>query len=117
MSTLIRNYMPADQASVDQLVRDAWSELATLMPGWPELAPRLQALTANADASDVIVVELDGQLVGAVGYGHTNPSQTSFRPIGPSCGSCPWHRKREGMVWGGRCFKHAWPEPGVINAH
>lgn len=68
MSALIRNYVPADQSLVDQLVRDAWSELASLMPGWPELAPRLQALTANADASEVIVAEVDGELVGAVGY-------------------------------------------------
>ncbi len=43
------------------------------MPGWPELAPRLQALTAKADASEVIVVELNGQIVGAVG--HVGPHQ------------------------------------------
>jgi ribosomal protein S18 acetylase RimI-like enzyme len=84
MSALIRNYVPADQALVDQLVRDAWSELALLMPGWPELAPRLQALTANADASEVIVAELDGQLVGAVGYvGPRQPKQDFFQADWP----------------------------------
>jgi hypothetical protein len=57
MSALIRNYLPTDQAVVDQLVRFAWSEVAT----------RLQGLTAKAEAREVIVAELDDQLVGQWG--------------------------------------------------
>jgi GNAT superfamily N-acetyltransferase len=65
---LIRDYAPADREAVDQAVRDAWSELAALLPGWDGLAGRLGILTENADRSEVLVAELDGAVVGAAGY-------------------------------------------------
>lgn len=84
MSVSLRSYLQADQIAVDQVVRDAWIELASAMPGWEELAPRLGALTANADRSEIVVAELDGEIVGAVGYvGPHQPKPGFFAPEWP----------------------------------
>jgi GNAT superfamily N-acetyltransferase len=84
MIVSIRNYSPADKPVVDQVVRDAWIELACGMPGWDELAPRLGALTANADRSEVLVAELDGEIVGTAGYvGPHQPKPDFFAPEWP----------------------------------
>ncbi|OOG79908.1 MULTISPECIES: GNAT family N-acetyltransferase [unclassified Pseudomonas] len=84
MIVSIRNFFPEDKPLVDQVVRDAWIELATAMPGWNELAPRLGALTANAALSEVLVAELDGEIVGAAGYvGPNQPKPDFFAPEWP----------------------------------
>jgi ribosomal protein S18 acetylase RimI-like enzyme len=84
MNVNIRNYLPTDRPVVDRVVRDAWSELAAVMPGWDELAPRLGALTANADNVEIMVAELGGELVGAVGYvGPGRPKPDFFAPEWP----------------------------------
>jgi GNAT superfamily N-acetyltransferase len=80
MSVSVRNYLQTDQPAVDQVVRDAWIELAATMPGWDELAPRLGALTANADRSEILVAELDGEIVGAAGYVAPHQPKPDFFP-------------------------------------
>lgn len=84
MGVSIRSYVTADRAAVDQVVRDAWIELAQSMPKWDELAPRLGALTANADRCEILVAELDGEIAGAVGYvGPHQPKPDFFAPEWP----------------------------------
>ena len=53
---------------MDALVREAWRELAPMMPGWHDLLPRLTALTQKAGDSEVLVAERGGRLLGAVAY-------------------------------------------------
>jgi GNAT superfamily N-acetyltransferase len=84
MSVSIRDYFQTDKLAVDQVVRDAWSELASAMPAWDELASRLGGLTANADRSEILVAELDGKIVGATGYvGPHQPKPDFFAPEWP----------------------------------
>lgn len=64
----IRNFDPIEREAVDTVVRRAWTELIDLMPQGDQLAARLGALTEHADQSEVIVAELNGQIVGTVGY-------------------------------------------------
>jgi GNAT superfamily N-acetyltransferase len=80
----IRNFRPEDRDAVDGVVRAAWQELSTLMPGWSGLESRLVALTEKAAESEVIVAEVDGRLVGAVGYvGPQHPKPDFFDPSWP----------------------------------
>lgn len=74
----IRAYCSEDTAAVDAVVREAWLELAPLMPGWAELAPRLNALTQKADDSEVLVAERGGRLLGAVGYVGAHQAKPDF---------------------------------------
>lgn len=84
MSVSLRNYHQTDKLAVDQVVQDAWSELASAMPGWDELAPQLGALTASADCSEILVAELHGEIVGTVGYvGAHQPKPGFFAPEWP----------------------------------
>lgn len=64
----LRDYQPTDREQVNQIVHDAWQELAEVLPGWSMLASRLSTLTDKAHDSEVFIAELDGQPVGAVGY-------------------------------------------------
>lgn len=85
MPTLtLRDYQPQDTATVNQVVAEAWQELASVLPGWPQLASRLSTLTDKAHDSEVILAELDGQPVGAVGYvGPGQAKQDFFDPQWP----------------------------------
>jgi GNAT superfamily N-acetyltransferase len=84
MNVKTRSYSQTDKPAVDQVVSDAWSELAAVMPGWGELAPRLGALTASAEYTEIVVAELDGEIVGAVGYvGPNRPKPDFFLPEWP----------------------------------
>jgi len=84
MNLWIRDFQPADKDAVDALVREAWLELAPLMSGWHELAPRLTALTQHAANSEVLVAERGGRLIGAVGYvGAHQPRPDFFAPQWP----------------------------------
>lgn len=65
---------------MDALVREAWLELAPLIPGWAELAPRLNALTQKADDSEVLVAERGGRLLGAVAYVAAHQAKPDFFP-------------------------------------
>ena len=81
MSSLtIREFRPQDVEAVDALVRESWLDLAPLMPGWHELAPRLNALTQKADDSEVLVAERGGRLLGAVGYVGARQAKPDFFP-------------------------------------
>lgn len=64
----IRNFHPNERNAVDAVVRGAWAELIGLMPQGDQLAARLGSLTEHADQSEVIVAELNGQIMGTVGY-------------------------------------------------
>jgi len=80
----IRNFRPEERDVVDDVVRAAWQELAAVMPGWSELSTRLGALTGKAAESEVIVAEVDGRVVGAVGYvGAQHPRPDFFDPAWP----------------------------------
>ncbi|WP_081933841.1 GNAT family N-acetyltransferase [Massilia sp. 9096] len=84
MSVKIRCYRETDKLAVDQVVRDAWIELASVMSGWDELAPRLGALTANANDVEIMVAELNDKIVGTVGYVAPNkPKPDFFAPEWP----------------------------------
>ena len=84
MIVSIRDFVPEDKPMVDQVVRDAWIELAPTMPGWHDLVARLGALTGNAALSEVLVAELDGEIVGAAGYvGPNQPKPDFFAPEWP----------------------------------
>lgn len=84
MSLQVRAFRPHEGAAVDALVREAWLELAPLMPGWHELAPRLGALTQHAGDSEVLVAERGGRLMGAVGYVAAHqPKPDFFDPAWP----------------------------------
>ncbi|OYO30315.1 GNAT family N-acetyltransferase [Janthinobacterium sp. PC23-8] len=84
MNITIRKYADTDKLAVDQVVRDAWYELAPVTPGWDQLAPRLGALTENASYTEIVVAELDGEIVGAVGYvGPHQPKPDFFAPQWP----------------------------------
>jgi len=80
----IRNFRADEREAVDAVVRLAWSELIGLMPEGDKLAARLGSLTEQADQSEVIVAELNGEIVGAVGYvGATQPKPSFFQPDWP----------------------------------
>jgi GNAT superfamily N-acetyltransferase len=80
----IRNFHPNEREAVDAVVRGAWAELIDLMPQGVQLAARLGSLTEHAGQSEVIVAELDGQIVGAVGYvGAHQPKPGFFQPDWP----------------------------------
>ncbi|MBA5690028.1 GNAT family N-acetyltransferase [Rugamonas apoptosis] len=84
MNISFRKYAQNDKLAVDQVVRDAWIELASVTPGWDQLAPRLGALTENASYTEIVVAELDGEIVGAVGYvGPHRPKPDFFAPEWP----------------------------------
>lgn len=81
MSSLtIRGFRVQDAEVVDALVRESWLDLAALMPGWHELAPRLNALTQKADDSEVLLAERGGRLLGAVGYVGAHQARPDFFP-------------------------------------
>lgn len=104
MRISIRKYTQTDKLAVDQVVRAAWIELAPVMPGWDELAPRLGALTENASYTEIAVAELAGEIVGAVGYvGPYHLSQTFSLPNGQWYGLCRLLPKLAGMAWAKRC--------------
>lgn len=85
MTVSIRRYLPTDKLAVDQVVRDAWMVLSRAMPGWRELAPKLGALTVNADQIEIAVAELDNVIVGAVGYvAPHRPKPEFFAPEWPT---------------------------------
>ena len=48
------------------------------MPGWTELAPRLNALTQKSDDSEVLVAERGGRMLGAVGYVAAHQAKPDF---------------------------------------
>ena len=80
----IRNFHPNERDAVDAVVRGAWAELIDLMPQGDQLAARLGSLTEHADQSEVIVAELNGQIVGTVGYvGAHQPKPDFFQPDWP----------------------------------
>ena len=84
MNITFRKYARNDRPAVDQVVHDAWIELAPLTPGWDQLAPRLGALTENASHTEIVVAELNGEIVGAVGYvGPHQPKPDFFDPEWP----------------------------------
>jgi ribosomal protein S18 acetylase RimI-like enzyme len=84
MNVKIRTYLLSDKQAVDEVVKDAWMELAPVMAGWTELAPRLGALTANADDIEIMVAELNGRIAGAVGYvAPDKPKPDFFAPDWP----------------------------------
>lgn len=84
MTTSIRKYTDTDRLAVGQVVRRAWAELEADTPGWKELAQRLGTLTRNASYTEIIVAELDGNIVGAVGYvGPYQPKPDFFAPEWP----------------------------------
>lgn len=78
MNLKTRDYLPSDKQAVDQVVQDAWTEFGTVMPGWNDLAPRLDALTANANDIEIVVAKLNDQIVGAVGYVAPNKPKADF---------------------------------------
>lgn len=99
-SVWLLNRLQRHKPLVDQVVRDAWIELATAMPGWNELAPRLGALTANAALSEVLVAELNGEIVGAAGYvGPNQPKPDFFAPEWPIVRLMSVVQKRAGIAW------------------
>jgi GNAT superfamily N-acetyltransferase len=75
---MIRDYRETDRPAVDQVVREAWSELASVMPGWDELASRFGTLTSNADRSEVLVAELDGEILGTTAYVGPHQAKPEF---------------------------------------
>lgn len=79
-SLTIRAFRPQDTEAVDALVREAWLDLAPLIPGWQELLPRLNALTQKADDSEVLVAERGGRLLGVVGYVGASQAKPDFFP-------------------------------------
>lgn len=84
MNISIRRYAHADKLAVDQVVLDAWIELAPVTPEWDQLAPRLTALTEHASYTEIAVAELGGDIVGAVGYvGPYRPKPEFFAPEWP----------------------------------
>jgi len=84
MTITFRKYAQNDRPAVDKVVHDAWIELAPLTPGWDRLAPRLGALTENASYTEIVVAELDGEIIGAVGYvGPHRPKPDFFAPEWP----------------------------------
>jgi len=84
MNLKTRGYLSRDKQAVDQVVQDAWTEFAAAMPGWNDLAPRLGALTANADDIEIVVAELNDRIVGTVGYvAPSKPKADFFAPEWP----------------------------------
>jgi GNAT superfamily N-acetyltransferase len=84
MNVKVRSYLQADKLAVDQVVREAWIELAPVIPRWDELAPRLGALTENAENIEIVVAEIDREIVGVVGYvAPDRPKPDFFAPEWP----------------------------------
>lgn len=80
----IRDYHASDDAAVNALAVAAFEQYQAMYDDWPGFRSRLENMSAIAATGELVVAELDGVLVGAVGYvGPHKPKADYFEPEWP----------------------------------
>ena len=82
--SVVREYLPNDSAQVNALAQLAFEQFKDSYHDWPAFRAKIGNMAALADVGEVIVVEVEGQIVGAVAYvGPGAPKAEFFRPEWP----------------------------------
>ncbi|KAB2964797.1 GNAT family N-acetyltransferase [Zoogloea sp.] len=81
MPANIREFNPADALNVNALALRAFEQFQSAYNDWPAFRARVAGMSSLADAGELLVAEIDGQLAGAVAYiGPGKPKPDFFRP-------------------------------------
>jgi GNAT superfamily N-acetyltransferase len=82
--SVLRNFTAADAAQVDALGLAAFEQYRDAYSDWPAFRARIATMSWLADSGEIIVVEQDGRIVGAVAYiGPGKPKSEIFLPEWP----------------------------------
>lgn len=82
--TIIREYLPSDTMQVNALALRAFEQFKDAYHNWPAFQAKIGNMSVLADAGEIIVAEVEGQIVGAVAYvGPGAPKAEFFRPEWP----------------------------------
>lgn len=77
----LRPYTPADAEPVDRIALAAFQQDQHHYDNWPDFARRIAALSTLADAAEIIVATVSGQVAGAVAYvAPGQPKAAFFEP-------------------------------------
>ncbi len=81
---VMRDFAAADAAQVDALGVAAFEAYRDAYSDWPAFRSRIAAMSSLADSGEIIVVEQDGRIAGAVAYiGPGKPKNDIFLPEWP----------------------------------
>ena len=80
MEYLLRDYQPSDATAVNAVVQAAFAEFREAYTNWNEFSRGFGTMVSLADASEIIVAESDGNLVGAVAYVGAGKPKRDFFP-------------------------------------
>lgn len=77
----IRDYLPSDALSVNEIAVRAFAQYKDKYVDWPVFQSRIANMSTLADAGEIVVAEQEGHIVGAVAYiGPGKPKAEFFRP-------------------------------------
>lgn len=81
---VVREYLPNDSVQVNALAQLAFEQFKNSYHDWSAFRAKIGNMSALVDTGEVIVVEVEGQIVGAVAYvGPGVPKAEFFRPEWP----------------------------------
>lgn len=81
---LIREYLPSDAASVNELAVQAFEQFKDAYTDWPLFRSRIANFSALAEVGEIVVATLNDRIVGAVAYiGSGAPKAEFFRAEWP----------------------------------
>lgn len=68
MSVQLRAYIDADAPVINRIAVAAFSQYSDRYNDWPALAKVMERMSDMAKTAEIIIVEHEGRIVGAVGY-------------------------------------------------
>lgn len=76
----LRDFESADAQRINDIAVAAFEQFKDAYTDWPVFRSRISTMSALADAGEVIVAELEGEIVGAVAYIGPGMEKASFFP-------------------------------------
>ncbi|MDR1996666.1 GNAT family N-acetyltransferase [Azonexus sp.] len=81
---IIRDFQQSDAPAVNALALRAFEQFKNAYDDWPAFQAKIANMSSLADVGEIVVVEVEGQIVGAVAYiGPGAPKAKFFQPEWP----------------------------------
>jgi len=80
-TAMLRNYRPDEALPLSKVALEAFEQFRLDYSDWPAMAVGISRMSDLSNAGEIIIAEVDGQIVGGVGYvGPDKPKAAFFNP-------------------------------------